>query len=407
MKERPMSDETPMGQVIQIDEARIRDHLGEMVRGTVEDTLNALLDAEADRLCNAQRYERSEARQDSRAGSYERTLHTKAGDVSLKVPKLRRQTFETAIIERYRRRESSVEEALIEMYLAGISVRRVEDITEALWGTRVSPSTVSNLNKKIYAKIEAWRNRPIEGEHPYLYLDGIVMKRSWAGEVRNVSLLVASAVNAEGFREILGICEGAKEDKSGWSAFLRYLVDRGLKGVQLIISDACRGLTESTAEYLPKARWQRCMVHFYRNVFSHVPATRVREVSHMLKAIHAQETREAADRKASSVIDVLRQARMGAAAELVESGVQETLTYYAFPDIHWQKIRTNNPLERIMKEIRRRTRVVGAFPDGRSCLNLAAARLRYIAGTAWSTKRYMNMRPLYQSQVNQPGAAVA
>jgi putative transposase len=407
MKERPMSDETPMGQLIQIDEARIRDHLGEMVRGTVEETLNALLDAEADRLCNAQRYERSEARQDSRAGSYERTLHTKAGDVSLKVPKLRRQTFETAIIERYRRRESSVEEALIEMYLAGISVRRVEDITEALWGTRVSPSTVSNLNKKIYAKIEAWRNRPIEGEHPYLYLDGIVMKRSWAGEVRNVSLLVASAVNAEGFREILGICEGAKEDKSGWSAFLRYLVDRGLKGVQLIISDACRGLTESTAEYLPEARWQRCMVHFYRNVFSHVPATRVREVSHMLKAIHAQETREAADRKASSVIDVLRQARMGAAAELVESGVQETLTYYAFPDIHWQKIRTNNPLERIMKEIRRRTRVVGAFPDGRSCLNLAAARLRYIAGTAWSTKRYMNMRPLYQSQVNQPGAAVA
>ena len=402
-----MSDDKPMAQIIQIDEARIRDHLGEMVRGTVEEALNALLDAEADRLCNAQRYERSEARQDSRAGSYERTLHTKAGDVSLKVPKLRRQTFETAIIERYRRRESSVEEALIEMYLAGISVRRVEDITEALWGTRVSPSTVSNLNKKIYAKIEAWRNRPIEGEHPYLYLDGIVMKRSWAGEVRNVSLLVASAVNAEGFREILGICEGAKEDKSGWSAFLRHLVDRGLKGVQLIISDACRGLTESAAEYLPEARWQRCMVHFYRNVFCHVPATRVREVSHMLKAIHAQETRQAADRKASTVIDVLREARMGAAAELVGSSVQETLTYYAFPDIHWQKIRTNNPLERIMKEIRRRTRVVGAFPDGRSCLNLAAARLRYIAGTAWSTKRYMNMRPLYQSQVNQPGAAVA
>ena len=216
-----MSDENPMGQVIQIDEARIRDHLGEMVRGTVEETLNAMLDAEADQMCGAGRYERSQARQDTRAGSYDRTLQTSAGEVNLKVPKLRRQTFETAIIERYRRRESSVEEALIEMYLAGISVRRVEDITEALWGTRVSPSTVSNLNKKIYAKIEAWRNRRIEGEHPYLYLDGIVMKRTWAGEVRNVSLLVASAVNSEGFREILGICEGAKEDKSGWSAFLR------------------------------------------------------------------------------------------------------------------------------------------------------------------------------------------
>ena len=198
-----------MGQVIQIDEGRIRDHLGEMVRGTVEETLNAMLDAEADQLCGAGRYERSQARQDTRAGSYDRTLQTSAGEVNLKIPKLRRQTFETAIIERYRRRESSVEESLIEMYLAGISVRRVEDITEALWGTRVSPSTVSNLNKKIYAKIEAWRNRRIEGEHPYLYLDGIVMKRTWAGEVRNVSLLVASAVNSEGFREILGICEGA------------------------------------------------------------------------------------------------------------------------------------------------------------------------------------------------------
>ena len=150
---------------------------------------------------------------------------------------------------------------------------------------------MSNLNKKICAKIEAWRNRRIEGEHPYLYLDGIVMKRSWAGQVRNVSLLVVSAVNSEGFREIVGICEGAKEARSGWSAFLRHLVDRDLKGVQLIISDACRGLVESTADYLAEARWQRCMIHFYRNVFSHVPTTKMREVSHMLKAIHARESR--------------------------------------------------------------------------------------------------------------------
>jgi len=166
----------------------------------------------ADAVVGAVPPERSEARQDTRAGHYERRLQTKAGEV-LKVPKLRAQTFETAIIERYRRRESSVEEALIEMYLAGVSVRRVEDITEALWGTRVSPSTVSDLNKKIYETIEAWRNRPIEGEHPYVYLDGIVLKRSWAGEVRNVSLLVAIGVNNEGYREILGICEGAKRTK--------------------------------------------------------------------------------------------------------------------------------------------------------------------------------------------------
>jgi transposase-like protein len=400
-------NETGMGEVIQIDEARIRDHLGEMVRGTVEEALNAMLDAEADRLCNAGRYERSEARRDMRAGSYLRALETKAGRVNLKVPKLRRQTFETAIIERYQRRESSVEEALIEMYLAGVSVRRVEDITEALWGTRVSPSTVSNLNKKIYATIEAWRNRPIEGAHPYVFLDGIVMKRTWAGEVRNVSLLVAIGVNADGFREILGICEGAKEDKAGWSAFLRQLVDRGLKGVELVTSDACRGLVESLAEYLPEARWQRCVVHFYRNVFSHVPASKVRDVAKMLKAIHAQENRAAAQEKARAVIDELLRQRLKRAAELIDDSVGETLTYYAFPDSHWIKLKTNNPLERLMREIRRRTRVVGAFPDGQSCLNLAAARLRHIAGTQWSTRRYMSMDPLKELKLQANGAAVA
>jgi transposase-like protein len=275
-------------------------------------------------------------------------------------------------------------------------VRRVEDITEALWGTRVSPSTVSDLNKKIYARIEAWRNQAIRGEHPYVYLDGIVMKRTWAGEVRNVSLLVAIGVSAEGYREILGICEGAKEDKSGWSGFLKHLKDRGLKGVELIISDACMGLVDSASEFFPDARWQRCVVHWYRNVFSHVPSTKVREVAAMLKAIHAAEDVEAANAKALLVVDKLRVQRLERAAELVHNTVAETLAYYAFPEEHWRRIRTNNPLERLMREIRRRTRVVGAFPDGQSCLNLAAARLRHIAGTAWSTKRYLGMDVLMQ-----------
>jgi putative transposase len=390
---------SPLGNVITIDDERIRSHLDRVVRGSVEETLNALLDAEADRLCNAQRYERSEARRDTRAGHYERNLQTKAGEVRLKIPKLRQQTFETAIIERYRRRESSVEEALIEMYLAGVSVRRVEDITEALWGTRVSPSTVSDLNKKIYGTIEAWRNRPIEGEHPYVYLDGIVLKRSWAGEVRNVSLLVAIGVNSDGYREILGICEGAKEDKAGWSAFLKHLKERGLRGVQLIISDACLGLSESAAEFFPDAAWQRCVVHWYRNIFSHVPSTKVREIAAMLKAIHAGEDIVAAREKAVRVIEKLRALRLTKAAELVEAAAEETLTYYAFPEEHWRRIRTNNPLERILREIRRRTRVVGAFPDGQSALNLAAARLRHIAGTAWSTKRYLNIELLKDQQM--------
>jgi transposase-like protein len=181
---------------LRVDEEKLKGHVNEVVRSSVEETLNGLLDAEADWLCRAQRYERSPERVDTRAGHYERKLETQAGEVTLRVPKLRRVPFETAIIERYRRRESSVEEALVEMYLAGVSVRRVEDITEALWGTRVSSGTVSRLNQKIYRHIEAWRNREIVGEFPYLYLDGVILKRSWAGEVKNVSVLVAMALAA-------------------------------------------------------------------------------------------------------------------------------------------------------------------------------------------------------------------
>lgn len=387
--------------IIQLNEAAVRHHLGQVVRSTVEQTLNNMLDAEADQLCNAEKYQRHEARTDTRAGHYQRKLQTQAGEVTLNVPKLRRQTFETAIIERYRRREASVEEALIEMYLAGVSVRRVEDITEALWGTKVSPGTISNLNKKLYEKIEIWRNQPIEDECPYVYLDGIVLKRSWAGEVSNVSVLVAIGVNAEGYRKILGVVEGHKEDKAGWSNFLRHLKERGLKGVRLFITDACMGLVESLAEYYPANKWQRCMVHFYRNVFNAVPAKRMREVAAMLKAIHASEDKEAALKKAEQVCEKLEGLRLKEAARKIHDSIGETLTYYDFPREHRTRIRTNNALERIMKEIRRRTRVVGSFPDGQSALMLCAARLRHIAGTKWGSKRYLNMDLLREQEMEE------
>lgn len=394
-----------LGKVIQIDENQIREHLGDLVRGSVEETLNQLLDAEADQLCNAARYERTEARQDTRAGHYKRKLHTKAGEVTLNVPKLRQQKFETAIIERYRRRESSVEEAMIEMYLAGVSVRRVEDITQALWGTRVSPGTVSNLNKKIYERIEQWRNRPIEGSFPYVYLDGIVLKRTWAEQVRNISVLVAIGVDAEGYRKVLGVREGTKEDKAGWSGFLRHLKKRGLNNVELVISDACLGLAESIGDFYPKAKWQRCIVHFYRNVFSVVPRGRLKQVAMMLKAIHASEDREAANEKAQSVIKKLKKQKLPQAAKKLEDSIHETLTYYHFPSEHWRRIRTNNPLERILREVRRRTRVVGAFPDGNSALMLVAARLRHIAGTRWGTRRYLDMNLLTEFKREEEVAA--
>jgi putative transposase len=393
-------------EVIKIDEGKVRQHVEEVVRQSVEETLNGLLDAEADELCGAKRYERSVERLDTRAGHYERKLQTKAGEVALSVPRLRNAPFETQIIERYRRRESSIEEAMIEMYLAGVSVRRVEDITEALWGTRVSPSTVSELNQKIYVHIDAWRNRPIEGEHPYVFLDGIWLKRAWGGEVENVAVLVAIAVGSDGYREILGVCEGTKEDKESWRNFLRHLKDRGLKGVRLIISDKCLGLVEALGEFFPESQWQRCVVHWYRNVFTAVPKGKVKAVAAMLKAIHAQEDRQAAFRKAEDVVAKLEAMKLWKAAQIVREGVAETLSYMLFPTEHWRQIRTNNPLERIMREIRRRTRVVGAFPDGRSALMLVAARLRHIAGTRWGTKRYLDMQRLREQEQEQPDSAI-
>ncbi len=384
----------PLGKVIRIDESEIRGHLDAMVRGTVEETLNAMLDAEADELCQAQRYERSADRIDTRAGHYTRKLHTKAGEVELKMPKLRRQTFETAIIERYRRRDISIEEAIVQMYLAGVSVRRVEDITEALWGTRVSSGTVSKLNQKVYKHIERWRNQELEGDYAYVYLDGILLKRNWGGEIRNVSLLAAIGVDQDGYRRVLGVVEGHKEDKAGWLGFLKHLKKRSLNGVRLIISDACLGLAEAAAECFPEAAWQRCTVHFYRNVFSHVPRGKVREVAAMLKAIHAQESRAAALDKAQDVVAKLKAMKLGAAAKLVEEKIDETLTYYAFPSQHWLKIRTNNPMERLLREARRRTKVVGAFPDGHSALMLVTARLRHVSATQWGTRKYMNMELL-------------
>jgi len=383
-----------MDKIIHLDGTELKKELKELVRGSVEETLNRLLDEEADRIAGASRYARSPDRVDTRAGHYTRKLVTSSGEVELKVPKLRKLPFETAIIERYKRRECSVEEALIEMYLAGVSVRRVEDITEALWGTKVSPGTVSNLNKKAYENIERWRNRALTGEYPYVYLDGIYLKRNWGGEYENVSILVALAVNAEGYREIIGTCEGAKEDTASWLNFLRQLKKRGLAGTQMFIGDKCLGLVEALGEVFPEAKYQRCVVHFYRNMFSVTPHGKMKTVATMLKAIHAQESKEAAREKAERVVAKLREMKLKEAAEKLDKGIEETLTYMSFPVEHWARIRTNNGLERIMLEIRRRTRVVGAFPDGYSALMLVCARLRHVASSKWGEKRYLCMDKL-------------
>lgn len=377
--------------IIQLNEDLIKNNLKDLVRSSVEETLNALLDKEADELISAQKYERSPERQGYRSGHYTRNFQTTSGEVELKMPKLKGIPFETAIIERYRRRESSVEEALIEMYLAGVSVRRVEDITQALWGTKVSPGTISNLNKKAYEHIESWRSRPLTGKYPYVYVDGVFLKRSWGGEIQNVSILIAIGVSRDGCREILGAAEGMKEDKESWHSFFVWLKERGLSGVRLIIGDKSLGMLESVSEVFPEAKYQRCTVHFYRNVFSVTPRKRMKTVAMMLKAIHAQESKQAARDKAIQVIKQLKELKLSEAAKKLEDGLEETLTYMDFPTQHWTRIRTNNTIERLNREIKRRTRAIGAFPDGQSALMLVCARLRHVAGTQWGIRRYMNM----------------
>jgi transposase-like protein len=284
------------GNIIQLNEDLIKNNLKDLVRNSVEETLNALLDHEADELVRAGKYERTGDRKGYRSGHYERNFGTTSGEVRLRVPKLKGIQFETAIIERYKRRECSVEEALIEMYLAGVSVRRVEDITELLWGTKVSSGTISHLNQKAYKHIEEWRQRPLTGEYPYVYVDGIYLKRCWGGEIQNVSVLVAIGVNKDGFREM----------------------------------------------------------------------------------------------------------KLLSAAKKVEDSVGETLTYMDFPTEHWSRIRTNNLTERVNREIRLRTRAIGAFPDGNSALMLVCARLRHVAASEWGSKRYMDMEHLFKMEIEQP-----
>ena len=246
-----------------------------------------------------------------------------------------------------------------------------------------------------YVHIEDWRNRPLQGgRYPYVYVDGIYLRRNWGGEYENVAVLVAIAVNEDGFREVLGAAEGMKEDKASWVSFFQWLRGRGLDGVKLIVGDKCMGMLEAVGEVFPDAKYQRCTVHFYRNIFSVVPKSKVKIVAKMLKAIHAQESKEASREKAKAVVAELRAMKLKEAARKVEDGIEETLTYCDFPSEHWTRIRTNNVIERLNREIRRRTRVVGTFPDGNSALMLVCARLRHVAGTQWGCKKYMNMKHL-------------
>ena len=375
-------------QILQVDQAMLETTLDRMVRKSVEETLNAMLDAEADEITGAARYERSGERKAYRAGHYERDLTVKAGKMSLKVPKLKGAVFESAVIERYRRREESVEEALIDMYLAGVSTRQVDDVSQLLWGDRMPSQTLSDKLKKVYADIDEWRGRPLE--------QGVWHKRCWGGSVENVSILVAVGVGMDGRREVLSVAEGMKEDSESWREFIKGMLARGLKGVRLVTGDRCAGLVAAVNELLPGARYQRCMVHFERNILAKVNPKNRDWAADALKAIFSMESRDKALEKAESVAKDMEARKLREAAKCLREGIGETTTYLLddYPREHRRRIRTNNMIERLNREIRRRTRVVGSFPDGRSALMLICARVRYVTSSEWSTRRYLDMSRL-------------
>ena len=383
-------------QILQVDQAMLETTLDRMVRKSVEETLNAMLDAEADEITGAARYERSGERKAYRAGHYERDLTVKAGKMSLKVPKLKGAVFESAVIERYRRREESVEEALIDMYLAGVSTRQVDDVSQLLWGDRMPSQTLSDKLKKVYADIDEWRGRPLEQDYPYLFMDGVWHKRCWGGSVENVSILVAVGVGMDGRREVLSVAEGMKEDSESWREFIKGMLARGLKGVRLVTGDRCAGLVAAVNELLPGARYQRCMVHFERNILAKVNPKNRDWAADALKAIFSMESRDKALEKAESVAKDMEARKLREAAKCLREGIGETTTYLLddYPREHRRRIRTNNMIERLNREIRRRTRVVGSFPDGRSALMLVCARVRYVTSNEWSTRRYLDMSRL-------------
>ncbi|MFQ6220103.1 IS256 family transposase, partial [Bifidobacterium longum] len=383
-------------QILQVDQAMLETTLDRMVRKSVEETLNAMLDAEADEITGAARYERSGERKAYRAGHYERDLTVKAGKMSLKVPKLKGAVFESAVIERYRRREESVEEALIDMYLAGVSTRQVDDVSQLLWGDRMPSQTLSDKLKKVYADIDEWRGRPLEQDYPYLFMDGVWHKRCWGGSVENVSILVAVGVGMDGRREVLSVAEGMKEDSESWREFIKGMLARGLKGVRLVTGDRCAGLVAAVNELLPGARYQRCMVHFERNILAKVNPKNRDWAADALKAIFSMESRDKALEKAESVAKDMEARKLREAAKCLREGIGETTTYLLddYPREHRRRIRTNNMIERLNREIRRRTRVVGSFPDGRSALMLICARVRYVTSSEWSTRRYLDMSRL-------------
>jgi putative transposase len=336
--------------------------------------INALMDAEVTSIIGAEKYERNNNRNNYRNGYRLREWDTRVGTLQLSIPKLRHGSYFPSLLEPRKMSEKALLNVVQEAYVHGVSTRKVDELVEALGMKRIDKSEVSRISKQLDEFVEEFKNRRLEGEYPYLWLDATFPKVREGGRVCSMALVIAVGVNQQGEREILGFDVGMSEDGAFWEEFLRRLVARGLKGVRLVISDAHEGLKAAIKKILTGSAWQRCRVHFMRNVLSQVPKHYQGMVSSIIRTIFAQNDQESAREQLRHVVDELKN-RFPKAMKILEEAEEEILAYMAFPREHWAQIHSTNPLERLNREIRRRTDVVCIFPNREAVIRLVGAML--------------------------------
>ena len=358
------------------------------------------MSAEADAVCGAGYRERSEARVNSRNGYRRRDFDTRVGTIATAIPKLRSGSyFPDWLLERRRRAESALVSVVATSYLLGVSTRRMERLVETLGITRLSKSQVSEMAKDLDQQVEAFRTRPFDaGPYTFVAADALVLKVREAGRVAKVHALVATGVNTEGYREILGLQVTSAEDGAGWLGFFRDLTARGLSGVALVTSDAHRGLTDAIGATLPGATWQRCRTHYAANLMSITPKSAWGWVKALLHSIYDQPDADAVHAQFDRVIDALHEKLPDVAAHL-ENARDDILAFTAFPKTIWRQIWSNNPQERLNREIRRRTDVVGIFPNRQALIRLVGAVLAEQHDEWTEMRRYIGIEVLAKSRL--------
>ena len=363
----------------------------DVLRELMKVFLEALMGAEADSMCGAAYGERSEERVNSRNGYRPRDFDSRVGTIDLAVPKLRSGSyFPDWLLENRRRAERALTAVIAECYVKGVSTRRVDGIVKALGIDGISSSQVSRMAKSLDAEVEAFRSRPLDGgSYPYVWLDALSIRVREAGRVSKVTVMVATAVNAEGRREILGVETSTEETGAAWTAFLRELTARGLSGVRLVVSDHHKGLMAAIDAVLPGACWQRCRTHFMRNLLTRVPKAAQPFVATLVRSVFAQPSGAEAAAQLARVVEQLEEKYSDASTMLEEAGPDIT-AYASFPTAHWCQIWSNNPQERLNREIRRRSDVVGIFPNRASVIRLVGAVLSEQHDEWQVSRRYMS-----------------